>query len=71
VVGDFVAGTRVQKSARKLLARYHNDELSEFMNKDVRKFVGIVPENVTWGGQSSQVISHYLMVPGSCSAVPS
>jgi hypothetical protein len=43
-----------------MLARYHNDELSDFMNGGVRKYVGIIPEHVMWGGQSSQVI------PPSC-----
>ncbi len=47
----------VAASARRLLARYHNDALAEFMNGSVRKHVGFIPGNVSWGGQSAKVSS--------------
>lgn len=43
------------KAARRLLARYHKDALADFMNSSVRKKVGIIPDHVTWGGQSGKV----------------
>ncbi len=46
---------RLQASMRRLLARYHNDALSDFMNGSVRKRVGIIPDHVSWGGQSAKV----------------
>ena len=50
------AGGRLQQAGRRLLARYHNDALAEFMNGDVRALLGdVVPGNVTWGGQSQEV----------------
>lgn len=33
----------------------HSDPLSELMNGPIRKKLGIIPENVTWGGQSNLV----------------
>lgn len=45
----------VAASARRLLARYHNNALADFMNGSVRKHVGIIPGNVSWGGQSAKV----------------
>lgn len=42
------AGDQVQRSGQRLLARYHNDALSDFMNGPVRERVGIIPANVTW-----------------------
>ena len=59
-------GNNVQRARQRLLARYHNDELSDFMNGAVRKHVGIIPEGVTWGGQSQRVfdaLSGDFMVP--------
>ncbi|CAL8470937.1 g10479 [Coccomyxa elongata] len=47
--------SRLQASMRRLLARYHNDALSDFMNGSVRKRVGIIPDHVSWGGQSAKV----------------
>jgi len=43
------------KAARRLLARYHNDALADFMNSSVRKKVGIIPDHISWGGQSGKV----------------
>lgn len=48
--------SRIQASMRRLLARYHNDALSDFMNGSVRKRVGIIPDHVSWGGQSAKVL---------------
>lgn len=39
----------------RVLARHHSDPLTDFMRGDVTKRLGIIPENVTWGGQSGQV----------------
>ena len=37
------------------IIRAHSDPLSELMNGPIRKKLGIIPENVTWGGQSNLV----------------
>lgn len=35
------------------VARLHNDQLSNLMNIKIRKYLGVIPENVTWGGRLS------------------
>lgn len=52
-----LTGNNIQRARQRLLARYHNDALAEFMNGPVREHVGddIIPEGVTWGGQSARV----------------
>ncbi|PFX24817.1 Retinoid-inducible serine carboxypeptidase [Stylophora pistillata] len=46
--------------------RAHHDPLFELMNGPIRKKLGIIPENVTWGGQSDLVaISQRNDIPSS------
>lgn len=37
---------------------YHAKSLSDFMNTVIRKKLGIIPDNVTWGGQSGLVFQY-------------
>ena len=37
---------------------YHAKSLSDFMNTVIRKKLGIIPDNVVWGGQSSLVFKY-------------
>uniref|UniRef100_A0A8C6U5L3 Carboxypeptidase n=1 Tax=Neogobius melanostomus TaxID=47308 RepID=A0A8C6U5L3_9GOBI len=43
---------------RRHLARLHKQPLSELMNGPIRKRLNVIPENVTWGGQSNEVFSN-------------
>lgn len=36
----------------------HSQSLSELMNGPIRKKLGIIPQNVTWGGQAEEVFSY-------------
>lgn len=48
------------------LIRSHSDPLSDLMNGPIRKKLGIIPDNVTWGGQSDMVAdSQYDDIPSS------
>ena len=40
------------------VGRFQQESLSAFMNGPIRKKLGIIPENVTWGGQSGDVFTH-------------
>uniref|UniRef100_A0A672FER0 Carboxypeptidase n=1 Tax=Salarias fasciatus TaxID=181472 RepID=A0A672FER0_SALFA len=42
---------------RRHLRPLYRQSLSELMNGPIRKKLGIVPQNVTWGGQAEQVFS--------------
>lgn len=59
---DQITSTTLGKNARKRMAKhlgtYHAQSLSQLMNGPIRKKLGIIPENVQWGGQSSQVFSY-------------
>uniref|UniRef100_A0A023GNA5 Carboxypeptidase n=1 Tax=Amblyomma triste TaxID=251400 RepID=A0A023GNA5_AMBTT len=37
------------------VARFYNGTLTELMNGPIKEKLGSIPENVTWGGQSSEV----------------
>ncbi|KAL0993578.1 hypothetical protein UPYG_G00110010 [Umbra pygmaea] len=41
--------------ARRHIGPLHRQSLSELMNGKIRKKLGIIPKNVTWGGQSEEV----------------
>ncbi|KAH3862982.1 retinoid-inducible serine carboxypeptidase-like [Dreissena polymorpha] len=41
----------------RMLAPYHSESLDDFMNKEIRQKLGIIPKNVRWGGQSSEVFA--------------
>lgn len=48
------------------LRRSHGDVLSDLMNGPIRKKLGIIPDDVTWGGQSGMVVqSQYGDIPSS------
>uniref|UniRef100_A0A3B3ZMQ9 Carboxypeptidase n=1 Tax=Periophthalmus magnuspinnatus TaxID=409849 RepID=A0A3B3ZMQ9_9GOBI len=40
---------------RRHVNRLHKQSLSELMNGPIRKKLGVIPQNVTWGGQSEGV----------------
>ncbi|KAK2139433.1 hypothetical protein LSH36_1793g00009 [Paralvinella palmiformis] len=41
------------------LAPFETDPLDELMNGPIREKLGIIPTNVTWGGQSDDVFSYH------------
>uniref|UniRef100_A0A672Z149 Carboxypeptidase n=1 Tax=Sphaeramia orbicularis TaxID=375764 RepID=A0A672Z149_9TELE len=43
---------------RRHIQRLHSLSLSELMNGPIRKKLGIIPQNVTWGGQAEEVFSN-------------
>ncbi|XP_034045575.1 retinoid-inducible serine carboxypeptidase [Thalassophryne amazonica] len=43
---------------RRHIWRLHGQSLSELMNGPIRKKLGIIPHNVTWGGQAEKVFSN-------------
>ncbi|XP_061837625.1 retinoid-inducible serine carboxypeptidase [Nerophis lumbriciformis] len=43
--------------ARRHIAPLHKQSLSQLMNGAIRHKLGIIPQNVTWGGQAEQVFS--------------
>lgn len=67
--------SQIYKNASKLprnqmfaeyLIRSYSDPLSDLMNGPIRKKLGIIPDNVTWGGQSDMVArSQYEDIPSS------
>lgn len=40
-----------------LVKKFQQQQLSDFMNGPIRKKLGIIPDDVTWGGQSTMVFS--------------
>uniref|UniRef100_A0A7N6BQ54 Carboxypeptidase n=1 Tax=Anabas testudineus TaxID=64144 RepID=A0A7N6BQ54_ANATE len=46
------------KNTRRHIGRLHGQSLSELMNGPIRKKLGIIPQNVTWGGQAEEVFSY-------------
>jgi len=34
-----------------MLGRLHGESLDDYMNHEVREKLGIIPNNVTWGGK--------------------
>uniref|UniRef100_A0A4W6CTI8 Carboxypeptidase n=1 Tax=Lates calcarifer TaxID=8187 RepID=A0A4W6CTI8_LATCA len=43
---------------RRHIRPLHSQSLSELMNGPIRKKLGIIPQNVTWGGQAEDVFSY-------------
>uniref|UniRef100_A0A8C4IPF4 Carboxypeptidase n=2 Tax=Dicentrarchus labrax TaxID=13489 RepID=A0A8C4IPF4_DICLA len=43
---------------RRHIRPLHSQSLSELMNGPIRKKLGIIPQNVTWGGQAEEVFSN-------------
>jgi len=57
---EFVSAT-LEERAQKHMAMYLgdiDDELNALMNGPIRAKLGIIPVNVTWGGQSNAVFEH-------------
>uniref|UniRef100_G3NP47 Serine carboxypeptidase 1 n=1 Tax=Gasterosteus aculeatus TaxID=69293 RepID=G3NP47_GASAC len=44
--------------ARRHVRPLHSQSLSDLMNGPIRKKLGIIPKNVTWGGQAEDVFSN-------------
>ncbi len=47
----------LQSLYRRHVASHYGDPLDDLMNGPIRKKLGIIPANVTWGGQSDAVFS--------------
>ncbi|XP_064478578.1 retinoid-inducible serine carboxypeptidase-like [Ornithodoros turicata] len=45
------------RTFQRLVAPYHGDALYNLMNGYVKQKLGVIPKNVTWGGQSNEVFS--------------
>ncbi|CAK6976597.1 retinoid-inducible serine carboxypeptidase [Scomber scombrus] len=48
----------ISLQARRHIRPLHSQSLSELMNGPIRKKLGIIPQNVTWGGQAEAVFSY-------------
>lgn len=49
----------VTPSAASLLARHHKDALTEWMDRDLRDWMGdTIPEDVTFGSQAGEVFKN-------------
>uniref|UniRef100_UPI0037E95ADE retinoid-inducible serine carboxypeptidase n=1 Tax=Semicossyphus pulcher TaxID=241346 RepID=UPI0037E95ADE len=48
----------ISLQARRHIRPLHSQSLSELMNGPIRKKLGIIPQNVTWGGQAEEVFSN-------------
>uniref|UniRef100_A0A4W6F317 Carboxypeptidase n=1 Tax=Lates calcarifer TaxID=8187 RepID=A0A4W6F317_LATCA len=49
---------KLTSSTRRHIRPLHSQSLSELMNGPIRKKLGIIPQNVTWGGQAEDVFSY-------------
>nr|XP_008165780.1 retinoid-inducible serine carboxypeptidase isoform X1 [Chrysemys picta bellii] len=50
--------THLLKLYQRHVERLHKDSLSDLMNGPIRKKLTIIPDSVTWGGQSKEVFLH-------------
>ena len=48
----------LQRLYSRHVGRYEGQSLTEFMNGPIRKKLGVIPENVSWGGQSGDVFRY-------------
>lgn len=49
-------GDEAGAASTRMLSRFHDlPSLPDFMNGDFKQSVGIIPDNVTWGGQAGKV----------------
>lgn len=48
----------ISLQTRRHLRRLQRQSLSELMNGPIRKKLSVIPQNVTWGGQSGEVFSN-------------
>uniref|UniRef100_A0A7N8XZX1 Carboxypeptidase n=1 Tax=Mastacembelus armatus TaxID=205130 RepID=A0A7N8XZX1_9TELE len=56
-VVEQVGTHRSSLQIRRHISPLHRRSLSELMNGPIRKKLGIIPQNVTWGGQADDVFS--------------
>jgi len=54
---DSKAENDLDRSYRRMMAKLQADPLTTLMNGPIRQKLGIIPTNVTWGGQSNEVFS--------------
>ncbi|GAQ86726.1 serine carboxypeptidase-like [Klebsormidium nitens] len=57
VSGGALFAEAVEKLRTKYVDRLHTDPLDGLMNGPIRQKLGIIPKNVRWGGQSTQVFA--------------
>ncbi|XP_015252918.1 PREDICTED: retinoid-inducible serine carboxypeptidase [Cyprinodon variegatus] len=55
---SFAGGNFISLQAHRHIRPLHKQSLSELMNGPIRKKLGIIPQNVTWGGQAEEVFSN-------------
>ncbi|KAI9515013.1 Retinoid-inducible serine carboxypeptidase [Dissostichus eleginoides] len=48
----------ISLQVRRHIRPLHRQSLSQLMNGPIRKKLGIIPQNVTWGGQAEEVFSY-------------
>lgn len=48
----------ISLQARRHIRPLHSQSLSELMNGPIRRKLGIIPQNVTWGGQAEEVFTN-------------
>ncbi|KAF3845810.1 hypothetical protein F7725_002888 [Dissostichus mawsoni] len=48
----------ISLQVRRHIRPLHSQSLSQLMNGPIRKKLGIIPQNVTWGGQAEEVFSY-------------
>ncbi|XP_067471908.1 retinoid-inducible serine carboxypeptidase [Thunnus thynnus] len=48
----------ISLQTRRHIRPLHSQSLSELMNGPIRKKLGIIPQNVTWGGQAEDVFTY-------------
>lgn len=48
----------ISLQTRRHIRPLHGQSLGELMNGPIRKKLGIIPQNVTWGGQAEEVFSY-------------
>jgi len=54
---DSKLSQRIHEIGVKHLKKYHSDPLSNLMNGPIKQMLRIIPDNVTWGGQSTKVFA--------------
>uniref|UniRef100_A0A4W6F1F6 Carboxypeptidase n=1 Tax=Lates calcarifer TaxID=8187 RepID=A0A4W6F1F6_LATCA len=55
---NFIGKILYHLITRRHIRPLHSQSLSELMNGPIRKKLGIIPQNVTWGGQAEDVFSY-------------
>ncbi|XP_075879793.1 retinoid-inducible serine carboxypeptidase [Nelusetta ayraudi] len=50
-----LAQDHISLQVQRHIRRLHRQSLSQLMNGSIRKKLGIIPQNITWGGQADEV----------------